>query len=268
MNRQIKLAVAGCTGKMGRLVVQEIMAAPDLLLTAGSTRVGSPYSDKDVGELIGSKPIGINITSAPQTLFKEADCVIDFSHPYALTEHLDLAVLYGKPMVVAVTGLTEDHKRQMLEASPKCPLLYAPNTSLGITLLLSLVEQVARALPDSFDVDVVEIHHRHKKDAPSGTSLALGQAIKKGKEGQNYADYYYPLPAQELRPTSTIGYSVSRSGGFPGDHSVVFASEGEVIELKHRSFNRQIYAQGALKAARWLIHQQPGLYSMKDVLAK
>lgn len=261
-----KIAVAGCMGKMGRLVVQEVMQDASLSLAAASVRKNTPFENQDIGEVLFKNPIGIQATSDPQTLFVNADCVIDFSHHDALEQHLQAAEKFEKPFVVAVTGLGEQHKKYMKDAAARIPLLYAANTSLGINLLLNVVERAAKALPQDFDLDICEAHHRHKKDVPSGTSLALGQAIRAGRENEALEDCILSFGAKNERPSSTIAYSVMRAGGYAGDHSVIFSSQGEMIELKHRSFNRQIYAQGAVRAAKWLVQQSPGLYSMKDVL--
>ncbi len=265
MSEKIKLGIAGCAGKMGRLLVQEILSSSMFSLIAGSVRESSPFIGHDIGELAGKTPLGIKATSNTQDLFIKSDCIIDFSHFNALHQHLDYAEAYAKPMVIAVTGITELHKKRMQELSKKVPLLYAANTSLGINVLLTLVEKAAKALTSEFDLDIVEAHHRHKKDAPSGTSLALGRALRNGRQNETLTDFY-EMPASGGRPTSAIAYSAIRAGGYPGDHSVIFSSHNEVIELKHRSFNRQIYAQGALQAAKWLVDRSPGLYTMQDVL--
>jgi 4-hydroxy-tetrahydrodipicolinate reductase len=264
--KKIKLAVAGCAGRMGRLVVQEILNTSSLELVAGSVKPGSAYVNVDIGVIAGKTPLGHHTTSNPEELFHHADCIIDFSHVSALSHHLTLAATYAKPFLSAITGLTDVHHREMNKASQHTPILYTSNTSVGITLLLKLIEKAAHTLGEEFDIDIVETHHRHKQDAPSGTALALGQAIRQGHRLNTLQDYYYPLPASVPRPPATIGYCAIRGGGYPGDHRVIFSSESEVVEFTHRALNRQLYAKGAIKAAIWLIQQKPGLYSMQDVL--
>ena len=266
MTQKLRIGVLGCAGRMGQLTMQEVLHDPDVELIGALVRPGSVYDNKDVGIILNQSPMDIVASADPATLFNDADCLIDFSHIDAVESHLKYAEQYRKPLLVAVTGLTDQHYVLAVKAAQHIPLIITANTSLGITLLIKLVEEAARKLPHTFDVDITETHHRHKKDAPSGTSLALGKAVQQGKSIA-MPEHYHGRSINAARSETDINYTIIRAGGYPGDHSVVFSSMQEVIELKHRSLDRRVYAQGALYAAKWLARQQPGLYGMNDALS-
>ena len=198
-------------------------------------------------------------------LFKVSDVIIDFSSPEALETHLNLSLQYTKPLVVGTTGLLPPHHQLITSAAALIPLVVAANMSLGITLLRNFVEKAAHYLDETYDIEITELHHRHKKDAPSGTALLLGQSAAKGrKETLDNLKCDHTQAAE--RKTGSIGFSVQRGGAIIGDHSVHFIGDEEMLEFSHRGLSRTVYAKGALRAAEWVIKQKQGLYSMADVL--
>ena len=265
INQNINIAVLGCSGRMGQLVMQECLNDPQINLVGGSIRPGSYFEDKDLGIILNNQPLNICATADINKLFKNADCLIDFSHPEALNDHLTWACKLKKALIIAVTGFTDQQHYSIAEAAKNIPILVAANTSLAMTLLIKLVEEAARQLPHIFDIDIVDTHHRHKKDAPSGTSLSLGAAVNRGHRYDKLKNYFIDVSVQNPRPDHTIAYSAIRAGGYPGEHSVLFSSAMEVLELKHRCLDRRVYAQGALYASKWLVNQPAGLYSMNDL---
>ena len=230
-----KIGIAGSHGRMGRMLVQELDSGawPDLSFYAGT--------------LSGDNP---------EILF-DADIVIDFTAPEATRKHIWLAAKNHTPLIIGTTGLNEKDMAEMRDAANECPLLFSANMSVGINLLAALVEQAATRLGPEFDIEISEIHHRNKVDAPSGTALMLGKAT-----GRKAAD----LNRAGKRDTGTIGYAVQRGGDVVGEHSVNFYGPGERLELSHRAHDRSLFAKGALRAASWLKDQPNGLYSMRNVL--
>jgi 4-hydroxy-tetrahydrodipicolinate reductase len=222
----------------------------------------------DIGEMTGRGRLGIAIGEDPEVLFDASEVVIDFTAPAAVAQHLRLAAETGTAYVVGTTGLDVEQEKALREAATRTAVVWAPNMSVGVNLLFSLVEQVSAILEGTaYDIEIVEMHHRHKVDAPSGTALGLGQAAARGRQvvledvWQKTRDGY-----TGPRETGDIGFATLRGGDVVGDHTVVFAGLGERIELTHKASSRQIFAQGAVRAARWLAGRAPGLYSMKDVL--
>ncbi len=263
----IRMGVIGCGGRMGRMLIAEVAAAEGCELSGGTTAPGSATVGSDLGELAGVGPIGLVAGSAAGELLRESDVAIEFSVAAATASHATLAAELGKPLVIGTTGLTTAETAAVEEAAKRIPIVWAANTSLGINLLLGLVEQVAARLGPDWDIEIMEMHHRGKADAPSGTALALGHAAaagrgvaldrvaQRGRDGITGA-----------RRSGDIGFASLRGGDAVGDHHVIFAGAGERLELSHRATNRAIYAKGAVRAARWVIDQKPGLYGMKEVL--
>lgn len=263
----IRMGVIGCSGRMGRMLIAEIAAAQGCELVGGTTAPGSATVGSDLGELAGLGRIGLAAGSAAGDLLRKSDAAIEFSIAAATASHATLAAELGTPLVIGTTGLTAAETAVVEDAAQRIPIVWAANTSLGINLLLGLVEQVAARLGPDWDVEIMEMHHRGKADAPSGTALALGRAAatgrgvalenvsQRGRDGITGA-----------RRSGDIGFASLRGGDAVGDHHVVFAGAGERLELSHRATNRAIYAKGAVRAARWVIGQKPGLYGMKDVL--
>lgn len=263
----IKLGVIGCGGRMGRMLVADIAAAEGCTLTGGCTTPGSALIGQDAGELAGIGRIGITVGDDAERLLRDSDVAIDFTVPAATARHAGLAAALNKPIVIGTTGLSADEDAAVRAAARRVPIVWAANTSLGINLLLGLVEQVAGRLGDDWDIEIVEMHHRGKVDAPSGTALALGRAAAaaRGTTLDNVARRGRDGITGPRRP-GAIGFAALRGGDAVGDHQVIFAGAGERLELTHRATNRAIYAKGAVRAARWLAGRPAGLYGMKDVL--
>jgi 4-hydroxy-tetrahydrodipicolinate reductase len=262
----VKIAVLGCAGRMGRAVMAEVLAADGLSLCGGAEAPGHPALGQDLGRLAGAGPIGIEATDGD--VIAAADVVIEFSTPEVSLRHAGLSAAHGTAHVIGTTGLDAEQAAELKQLATRTPIVWAPNMSLGVNLLLGLTEQVAQALgPDAFDIEIVEIHHKHKVDAPSGTALALGEAAARGR-GVELAQV--AVRGRDgltgPRAAGAIGFAALRGGDAVGDHSVIFAGIGERIEIAHRASDRGIYARGALHAARWAHGRTPGLYGMADVL--
>jgi 4-hydroxy-tetrahydrodipicolinate reductase len=252
---------------MGRMLITEIAAAEGCALAGGTAAPGSTYVGADLGELAGLGKIGLVAGNAPGELIRGSDVVIEFSVAAATAAHATLAAELGTPMVIGTTALSASEAAAVREAGKRVPIVWAANTSLGINLLLGLVEQAAARLGPDWDIEIFEMHHHGKVDAPSGTALALGRAAA-GARGVKLEDV-----AQRGRDGITgarragdIGFASLRGGDAVGDHHVIFAGAGERLELSHRATNRAIYAKGAVRAARWVIGRPPGVYGMKEVL--
>lgn len=250
-----KIGIFGAAGRMGRAIAQVALES-GLEISGGTGRA-------DSGELLP----GIAITSDPLELAKRSDVLIDFSVPAALSRHLDACVTAGKPVLVGTTGLEAEHLGLIDKAAGSIAVLQTGNTSLGVNILAALVEQAAARLGDDWDIEIVEMHHRHKVDAPSGTALLLGEAAARGRQ-ISLADHSDRGRdgITGARVQGNIGFAALRGGSVAGDHQVILASEGERIELGHRAESRVIFARGAVRGATWLLGQPAGRYDMKGVL--
>ena len=266
-SQDLKFGVAGAAGRMGRALLAEIAGAEGAALVAATEAPASPELGRDAGELAGLGPLGVALGDDPRAMFAAADAVLDFTTPQATRAHAELAAENGKILIAGTTGLGPDETAALGAFGARAVIVWAANMSLGVNLLLGLTEQVARTLDQDFDIEIVEMHHRHKLDAPSGTALALGRAAAQGR-GVSLDEV--ALRGRDgrtgARPRGAIGFAALRGGDVVGDHTVVFAGTGERIELSHRAAHRRIYAAGALHAAFWARDKAPGLYSMKDVL--
>jgi len=262
-----RIGIAGCSGRMGQMLIREVLATPVTALAGGSERPDSAAVGKDIGTLIGGAALGTAVTGDAAALFAASDAVIDFTAPAATVAHAALAAATGKALVIGTTGLADADRAALARAAEKAPIVFAPNMSLGINLLLALVEQAAARLGSGFDIEVLELHHKHKVDAPSGTALALGEAAARGRNARLAEVAVRTRDGHTgARPAGAIGFAALRGGAAVGDHTVMFLGEAERIELTHRAESRRIYAQGAVRAASWLAGRKPGLYGMKDVL--
>src|SRR5918996_5365863 len=265
---RMRIGVLGCAGRMGRAVIGEVLASAGCTLAGGVEPAGHPAQGHDLGALAGAEPVGMTVREDAEALITAADVVIEFSAPEPTAAHAALAAKHGTAHVIGTTGLSEAQEQAIRDAAARTAIMRAANMSLGVNLLLGLSEQVARALaPDAFDIEILEMHHKHKVDATSGTALALGEAAARGR-GVRLAE-----AADRgrdgltgARKDGAIGFAALRGGDVVGDHVVVFAGAGERIELAHRATDRRIYARGAVTAARWLQGRPPGLYGMADVL--
>ncbi len=262
-----RVGIAGCGGRMGRMLVAEVQAAPGLALAGGSEAPGSPFLGRDIGELAGIGAVGLAATAEAAALIGGADILIDFTAPAAAVEHARLCARHGTALVLGTTGLDAAQEKALTEAAARAPIVWAPNMSPVVTLLQGLVAEAARRLGEDYDIEVLEMHHRHKVDAPSGTALALGRAAAAGR-GIDLAGHSQRVRDGHTGPRKPgdIGFATLRGGNVVGDHTVIFAGEGERLELTHRAGSRRLFARGAVRAALWVVGKKPGLYGMKDVL--
>lgn len=266
---RLKIAVAGATGRMGRMLVEQTLAAPDLELVAALEPAGSSALGQDAAAFLG-RPCGVAITEDAPSALNGAQALIDFTRVSGTLAHLPMCQAARCALVVGTTGFSADEMAQLDAAAQSLPLLWAPNMSLGVSVLMNLLAQAAQQLGPAYDVEIVEAHHRHKVDAPSGTALQMGEVIARA-QGQRLADVATFAREGHTGPREAgrIGFAVVRGGDIIGDHTAMFCGEGERIEISHRSSSRVHYAQGALAAARFLAQagRRPGRYAMADVVA-
>jgi 4-hydroxy-tetrahydrodipicolinate reductase len=255
-----RAAVIGISGRMGLALVRAASESKDIAITAAVASPDSSALGKDAGELAAVGRLGVTVTSDLAAALAQADVAIDFSNAGATQTNLAACCQARKPLLIGTTGFTPGIEFEA--AAREIPLLIAPNTSLGVTVLVELVRQAAAALPPSFDIEIIEAHHRMKQDAPSGTALALGRAAAEGRG----LDATGPVRREgEPRQGSEIGFAVVRGGNIVGEHDVLFAGMGESLTLSHRATDRAIFARGALRAAVWLQSRAPGRYFMRDL---
>jgi 4-hydroxy-tetrahydrodipicolinate reductase len=266
----VRIAIAGAGGRMGQALIEATLADPDLTLAAAIDVPGSGAIGRDAGERIG-RVTGVVVHADADAAAAAADVLIDFTRPDGTIAHLAACERAGCGVVVGTTGLAPEQKAAIVDAARKVPVVFAPNMSVGVGVLLNLVEAAARTLGPAYDIEIVEMHHKHKVDAPSGTALGLGEAAARGM-GRTLAEC--AVPAREgftgERKAGTIGFAALRGGDVVGEHTVVFAATGERVELSHRATSRQNFAGGALRAAKFVAAQRAagraGLSDMQDVL--
>lgn len=262
----VAIGIVGCAGRMGRMVIQEVLVTQGCVV-AGGTEVSEEFIGKDLGALVASEPLGVTIGDDPEALFDASDAIIDFTIPATTPFNAAAAARTGTPYVIGTTGLTEEDKGKLAEAASSAPIVYATNFSIGVNLLFALTKQLAATLDDDYDIDVLEMHHRHKIDAPSGTALSIGEAAAAGRGVELKDVGRYAREGQVgARPRGEIGFATLRGGGVIGDHTAIFANEVERLEISHKAGSRGIYAGGAVRAALWLQGKAPGFYGMADVL--
>jgi 4-hydroxy-tetrahydrodipicolinate reductase len=263
----MRLVVTGAAGRMGRMLIKTIVETPGVALAAALERDGSPALGADAGSLAGCDKLGVQISADPLAAILHADGIVDFSSPAATVEFSALAAQARIAHVVGTTGLSEDDLSKIAAAARHAAIVRSGNMSLGVNLLAAMTRKVAEALGEEFDVEILEMHHRMKVDAPSGTALLLGEAAAKGRDvslKERAARGRDGLTG--ARRSGDIGFAALRGGTVVGEHSVIFAGPGERIELRHIAEDRAIFARGALRAALWARERKPGLYSMADVL--
>ena len=262
----MRIAIAGSSGRMGRMLVETVLKAEDMQLAAALDVAGSAYLGKDAGELVGA-PCGVSIRADIDAALAGADFLIDFTRPAGTLAHLASCRKLGVAMVIGTTGMEAEHKRQIQEAARDIPIVFAPNMAVGVNLVFKLLDTAARVLAQGYDIEVIEAHHRHKVDAPSGTALRMGEVVAAalGRELKQCAVYGREGVTGERDP-STIGFATVRGGDIVGDHTVLFAGTGERVEITHKAASRMPYALGSLRAARFLNGRSNGLYDMQDVL--
>jgi 4-hydroxy-tetrahydrodipicolinate reductase len=262
-----RIAIAGAGGRMGKTLIEAVYQAGGAELVGAIERPDSSLVGVDAGELAGIGRCGITVSGDLAAIVAQIDVLIDFTHPLVTMKNIEICRVAGKSIVIGTTGFTEGQKAEIAAAAQQIPIVLAPNFSVGVNLCLKLLDMAARVLGDDVDIEVIEAHHRHKVDAPSGTALRMGEVVADalgrdlrevavyGREGQTGA-----------RERQTIGFATVRGGDVVGDHTVLFAGDGERVEITHKASSRMTFAKGAVRAAMWLKGQGPGLFDMQDVL--
>ena len=261
-----RLVVTGATGRMGQTLCRLIESNPDCALVGATASASNPAVGRAAPSVLGLPEATFQLTAELHQC-AAPDVVIDFTLPSALSAHLSACVSLGCPIVVGTTGLTDAHQQMLDTAAQQIAVLWAPNMSVGVALLQQLVEQATRALGPGYDVEVLEMHHRHKVDAPSGTALALGEAAARGLNRNLAAHAVYGREGAEgPRDANTIGFATLRGGDVIGEHTVYLAGQGERVAIGHTASTRETFAHGAIRAAQWLQTQPVGRYDMQDML--
>lgn len=259
-----KIGIVGCSGRMGRMLLAEAYHNKDVKLTGGTSR---SQAGNDIGSLINEENIGILVSNDIEALVQESDAIIEFTTPELALEVAELCVKHKTIHVSGTTGLTDAERNKLAKYAKNTKIIWSTNMSIGVNLLNSLVEKVARTLDPTYDIEIVEMHHNKKVDAPSGTALTLGEYAAKGRDvALNDVATRSRDGIIGARPQGEIGFATLRGGDVIGDHTVIFAGQGEKIEVSHKASNRTIYAKGAVKACLWAENKPNGLYSMSDVL--
>jgi len=260
------IAIAGASGRMGQMLIDAVRAADDCTLTGALDIAGSPSLGLDAGAFAG-QATAVLITADVRAGLQNSSALIDFTRPEGTMAHLQVCRELGVAAVIGTTGFTEAQKAEIAEFAKSIPIMMAPNMSVGVNVTLKLLEMAAKALSTGYDIEIIEAHHRHKVDAPSGTALKMGEVIA-GALGRDLKDcaVYAREGVTGERDPSSIGFATIRGGDIVGDHTVLFAGTGERIEISHKSSSRATYAQGSLRAVRFLAGRAPGLYDMFDVL--
>jgi len=263
----LRIAVLGATGRMGITVTRVVASCEDAAVSGALVEPGNDLIGADVAEVAGLAPVGITIVDDPQRAVREADVAIDFTLPNAAISNLEACVKQGCGIVMGTTGLDDAQQQAVRQAGQAIGVLYGRNMSVGVNVLTELARRAARLLGPDWEVEISEAHHRFKVDAPSGTALQIGEAIA-AERGQNLDDVacYERQGSTGPRPPDAIGFSSVRAGSLVGEHTVVLVSDTELLRLEHRALDRATFAQGALRAARWLVQQPAGVYGMADVL--
>lgn len=262
----LRIAIAGASGRMGRTLIEAVLAAPDCTLAAALDQPDSPALGQDAGAFAGVRT-GVTVRSDLHAAIQNAHYFIDFTRPEGTMAHLAACEAIGVRMIVGTTGFTPEQLARIRTASQRIGIVMAPNMSIGVNVVFKLLEDAARALATGYDIEIIEAHHRHKVDAPSGTALKMGEVVAGalGRDLKSCAVYGREGVTGERDP-STIGFATVRGGDIVGDHTVLFAGTGERIEITHKSSSRATYAQGSLRAARFLATHGTGLFDMLDVL--
>ena len=263
----VRIAVVGASGRMGLCLIRAAALADKATLAIAVSRAGSDAIGKDAGELAGIGALGVKVVDDLSSVVDQIDVLIDFTRPDASMNFIELCRQAGKKIVIGTTGFTDAQKTVIAEAAKDVAIVLAPNMSVGVNLALKLLEMTAKVMGDYTDIEVIEAHHRHKVDAPSGTALRMGEVIADAL-GRNLKDcaIYGREGNTGERDRKTIGFSTIRAGDIVGEHTVMFADEGERVEITHKATSRMTFANGAVRAAVWLMDKPNGLYDMQDVL--
>lgn len=262
----MKIAIVGASGRMGRMLIESILKDGSAELVAAIDQPGTAAIGKDAGELVGV-PCGVYVTSDVEAGIAKADCLIDFTRPEGTLMHLSLCCRHNVGMVIGTTGFDAEGKQAIADAAREIPIVFAPNMSVGVNVVFKLLETASRILADGYDIEIVEAHHKHKIDAPSGTALRMGEVVAQalGRDLKECAVYGREGVTGERDP-STIGFATVRGGDIVGDHTVMYCGTGERVEIAHKAGSRMPYALGSLRAARFLAGRASGLFDMQDVL--
>ena len=265
-SRVLRVAVAGASGRMGRMLIEALRASDDMVLAGALDVAASPAIGSDATPFLGHAS-GVAITADLRTGLKDADVLIDFTRPEGTLAHLALCCELGVKAVIGTTGFTEPQKAEIAACAQRTAIVMAPNMSVGVNVTLKLLQMAAKAMATGYDIEIIEAHHRHKVDAPSGTALKMGEVIADalGRDLKDCAVYAREGVTGERDPSS-IGFATIRGGDIVGDHTVLFAGIGERIEITHKSSSRATYAQGSLRAVRFLADRKTGMFDMFDVL--
>jgi len=260
-----KIAIAGAAGRMGRALIEATQAAEFATLTAAIERNGHPLLGQDIGEIAG---VGkLDVVLSDNLNGSDFDVLIDFTSPESTIANVEFCRKMQKSIVIGTTGLNDDQKNILCEAAASIPIVFAPNMSVGVNLCFKLLEIASKVLGDSVDIEIIEAHHRHKVDAPSGTALRMGEVIAQTLGRDLKKDAIYGREGKTgARERQTIGFATVRAGDIVGDHTVLFADEGERVEITHKASSRLTFAKGAVRAALWLSNKNNGLFDMQDVL--
>ncbi|MBL1378216.1 4-hydroxy-tetrahydrodipicolinate reductase [Zobellella iuensis] len=267
MTNPVRIAVSGCNGRMGKVLVESVTHTEGVILTAAIEHAGSSVLGVDAGELANVGRLGVAVTADLAAVIDQVDVIIDFTRPEATLANMALARTHGKRLVIGTTGFDEAQKAEIHAAAADTAMVMASNYSVGVNLVFKLLEQAARVMGDYTDIEIVEAHHRFKVDAPSGTALSMGEVIAEtlGRDLKACAVYGREGITGE-RDRSTIGFATVRAGDIVGEHTAMFVDIGERVEITHKASNRLTFANGAVRAAAWIFQQPPGLYDMQDVL--
>ncbi len=263
----VKIAIAGAAGRMGRNLVKATHHNDNAQVGAGSERPESSLIGVDVGELCAEGHLGVTLVDSLESAIDEFDVIIDFTAPISTLSNLELCKKYNKKLVIGTTGFSDEERALIDAAAQEIPIVMAPNYSVGVNLVFKLLEKAAKVMGDYCDIEIIEAHHRHKVDAPSGTAIGMGEAIA-GAMGNKLSDVavYAREGITGERSRDEIGFATIRAGDIVGEHTAMFADIGERVEISHKATDRMTFANGAVKAAVWLNDKKPGFYSMTDVL--
>jgi 4-hydroxy-tetrahydrodipicolinate reductase len=266
--RPIRVAVTGITGRMGSLIARMVRDSSELVLTGGTEKPGSPSVGLDVGLAARIGPIEVPAVSSLEKTIGQCDVVIDFTTPEATLEHARICAAARVPLVIGTTGFSPEQKAELAQAAAQVAIVSSPNMSVGVNLVIEIAAELARRLGEDFDVEIVETHHRKKKDAPSGTAMRLAEELARSLGRGSECIRTSRVGQIGERPHEEIGVQSLRGGDVVGEHTVFFFGEGERVELTHRATSREQFARGALRAAKWVVGQPPGLYDMSHVLRR
>ncbi len=263
----VRVGINGAGGRMGKTLIQACVDHPDTQLGAAFEISSSNAVGQDAGVCAGMESLGVSINSELANHTNDFDVLIDFTIPECTMQSLEVCEQHGKSMIIGTTGLDDSQKLKLQQASKNISIVFAPNMSVGVNLCLKLLQTAAKTLGDEYDVEIIEAHHKHKVDAPSGTALRMGEVVAESL-GRNLKDcaVYGREGHTGERDQKTIGFETIRAGDIVGDHTVMFAGTGERVEITHKASSRMTFAQGAMRAASWLSSKSNGLYDMQDVL--